>query len=80
MGQIIIRVPEAIYQEYDVASIHFIEPILQELKQKVDRLETDFQENWRQSLFAVSTWTEKDIAEIEAARTFINQWQPQQLS
>lgn len=33
---------------------------------------------WTQELLKISTWTEKEIKEIEKSRNYINQWKPRQ--
>jgi|GEM_PF-2456464 len=34
-------------------------------------------EEWKQRLLAMSAWTDEEIQEIEKARGYVNQWQPQ---
>ncbi len=36
-------------------------------------------EAWRQSLLTISAWSDDEIQEIEKARAYINEWQPQEL-
>ena len=81
MGEVIIKVPEEVHKEYEFESIAHIEAILQELERKMrgEEPENLHQEKWKSSLLTMSVWTEEAIGEIEKARVFINQWQPQQL-
>ena len=79
MGQVVITVPEDVYKEYQVASIVEIEALLQKLERTIARQKEDFQKQWRQSLLNFSVWSDAEIAAIEEAREYINQWHPSQL-
>ena len=79
MGQVVIKIPEDVFKEYNVASITQIESILQVLDQQLEDKEKRSLESWKQSLLTLSTWIETEIEAVEEVRVFIDQWNPQQL-
>ncbi|MBE7471355.1 MAG: hypothetical protein DPW09_20860 [Anaerolineae bacterium] len=44
--------------------------------------EANFQiskEEWKKRLLRISAWSDEEVAEIERAREYLNQWQPRRL-
>jgi len=56
-----------------------VKPVITYEKTPLDKSVISYQE-WQQSLLTMSAWADDDIQEIEQAREYINQWQPQEFA